>query len=823
MGLSFKKILFLLAAIASVFASQAQQTLFGTISDASTGKPVEYVNVGVLGQPRPIGTASDSKGHYRLSLPSSDSIILRFSFTGYEPLTLRLGKNDIHPPLDVRLRPQSTTLDEVTITDDATRSTTFTHIDAAKLSDVVGPTDGVESLIKTLPDVASNNEMSSQYSVRGGSFDENLVYICGIEIFRPMLIRSGQQEGMSIINPDMVSAINFSPGSFDATYGDKMSSVLDISYSRPSLFKGSLSASLLGGAAHVEGLLGNRFSYSVGFRHHSNRYLFSSLDTKGAYSTAYTDLQALLNYRFSDQFDLSLLTVWTRNRYGLIPESQTTTFGSFMESLELDIYFDGQEVDRYNTLLNALSLSYHPSDRFQLRWTNALQLNNENENYDIQSQYWLYELGVGADASINRFDRGVGTFLEHARNALSTNIFNSELRGLHIVPIGQWEWGAKIQYEQISDHLREWRWVDSAGYAMPTTHLTPGDDTLPHSPILQDFCTADNAVSTFRTALFAQREINLTTCHDHQWRFVAGLRGQYYSSQFSALSSQFSARHSSFLVSPRLCASLKPNWTHRDMLFRLAAGVYQQPPFYREARRPDGSLNADIQPQTSYQASLSLDYNFRLWDKPFKLTTDLYYKYLTDLIPYTIDNLRLRYDAENSAIGYAAGVSLRINGEFVQGLESWASLSFMKTQEDILGDGLGWINRPTDQRLSFKLFLQDYVPQIPWWRMSLNFAFGTGTPVAFPNQRDRSFSYRLPNYFRVDWGNTIQLSHFDRLKHAAIFRHIDDILVSIEIFNLFNHRNVISYIWVSDYENIYHAVPNYLTARQLNLKLTVLF
>lgn len=817
----------LLLALAPISAS-AQAYVQGRVTGAD-GKALEFVNVGLTDAATPVGTTTDFKGWYRLTVPKellSDSITLRFSFTGFEPVQVRLrpqqGQTLTH---DCQLLSSATNLKEVSVVDDRSRQTTFTHIDVQKLESTVGPAGGVESLLKTLPDVNSNNEMSSQYSVRGGSFDENLVYINGVEIYRPMLVRSGQQEGLSIINADMVDHILFSPGGFDASYGDRMSSALDITYGRPSAFKARLSASLLGGSAFAEGTLGERFAYSVGFRHHNNQYLFSSLDTKGQYKTSYTDIQALLSYTLSEALDVSLLVIGTRNVYGLVPESQTTTFGSFMESLELDIYFDGSEEDRYNTTLGALLFDFHPDDDNHIKFSASAQSIGERECYDIQSQYWLYELGVGQSAGeVNRFDRGVGTFLEHARNYLQTRIFTLDAKGAHNALLGQWSWGLKGQLEQVSDRVREWKWVDSAGFSMPTTHIQPGLDTVPHNPILQLFSSASNQVTTLRTSGFVQRELRFYTRHDDLFKLVAGLRGQYYRQRFDRLSNTpDDSPNQQFLFSPRLSLNYKPNWDSVDMLFRLAGGVYQQAPFYREMRYLGGSLNTRIKAQTSYQVTGTFDWNFHIAEMPFKFTADLYYKYITDLIPYTIDNMRLRYDAQNNAVGYAAGVSLRLNGELIPGLESWASMSIMKTQEDIEGDGLGWINRPTDQRFSFKMFFQDRLPSMPWWKMSLNFLFGSRLPVTFPYQKDRSTEFHLPNYFRVDWGNTVQFSQIEKFKHWKLFRVVDDIQLGVEVFNLFNYRNVISFIWVSDYENTYYPVPNYLTARQVNVKLTVLF
>ncbi|MBR1792358.1 MAG: TonB-dependent receptor [Bacteroidales bacterium] len=817
----FLSLTILLCWLFSVCSLSAQGIVEGVVR-SSDGGPIEFASVGVLGLSSPKGTTTDAKGRYTLRILSADSITLRFSATGFEPLSIRLSLTDEQRlTYNCVLTPQTTQLREVEVRDDKNRSTSFTQIDTRKLDDAVGPQGGVESLLKTLPDVSSNNEMSSQYSVRGGSFDENLVYINGVELYRPMLVRSGQQEGMSIINPDMVDHILFSPGGFDATAGDKMSSVLDITYSRPSQFSGRASASFLGGSAHVEGLVAQRFSYSLGFRHHSNRYLFSTLDTKGAYHTSYTDLQGGVSYRLSERLDLSLLALWSRNRYGLVPETQTTTFGSFMQAFELDVYFDGQELDGYNTMLAALTLDWHPTDYSQIRWITSAQAGNEQEYYDIQSQFWLYELGLSAESEVERFDRGVGTFLEHARNRLNTSIFATELRGTHHVRLGAWHWGIKAQLEQVNDRMREWKWVDSAGFAVPVVRQPYGNaGNAPVSPLLQQFCNAANEVTSFRLPAYLQRDVSWTTRRHTDIMATAGVRTQLYHLGMSYSGKDSTA--SQVVVSPRFTLSIKPQWEH-DMLFRTAAGIYHQPPFYREYRYASGILNPSVCSQTSYQVMETFDWNLRLFRKPFRFTADAYYKYLTNLIPYTIDNLRIRYDAENNAVGYATGLSLRLYGEFVEGLESWASASYMFTRENIEGDGLGWLSRPTDQRLSFKIFFQDYIPSFPWWRMSVNFVYGTGTPVTFPYQKDRSQEHRLPAYFRVDWGNTVQLSRIRGADRWRLFRYVDDVLIGLEVFNLFNYRNVVSYIWVADYENTYYPVPNYLTARQVNVKLTVTF
>ena len=834
------------------FALGAQQaaTLRGRVSDAS-GNALHYATVAAVSLDPVRGAVTDEKGRYTLSLPADSAVRLSVRYSGFATIDTLITVTAGTRQLDFVLSRQATQLGPVTVSDERTRSNTFTTIRMEQVENNVGPQAGVESLLKTLPDVSSNNEMSSQYSVRGGSFDENLIYINNVEVYRPMLVRNGQQEGTSIINPDMVDNIMFSPGGFDATYGDRMASVLDISYGLPynsadssqRLFhdlQGHASASFLGASLSLKGGLGSRMAYSLGLRQHSNRYIFNSLDTKGNYTTSYTDLQAVMSYRASDKLDLQLFAIASQNIYGLIPDSQTTTFGGWQEVMQFEVYYEGQERDSYRTGLAALTADWHPSDDLRLRWTTSFQSNRETEQYDILSQFMLYELNVGNvgdDGQPERFDRGIGSFHEHARNSLATNIFSSELRGRHYARLGNWDWGLKVQYEQVRDRMREWKWVDSAGYAMPTVIPQPGDTAnRPLTPVLQQFCRANHWVSTLRLSAFVQRNVDLYTDRGDLFSLVGGLRLTGYDIDFTgdnlagnasnygvATAFDVSSPHNrDIFLSPRISLNYKAKW-ERDILFRLAAGIYSQAPFYREYRFDDGTLNHAVPTQHSYQAMGTADWNLRINDRPFKFTADLYYKYVTNLITYRIDNLRVRYDAVGDAVGRAAGLSLRLSGEFVEGLESWASLSLMTAQQDILGDDRGWSARPTDQLLSFKIFLQDYVPNIPFWRMSLNFIAASGLPYAFPGQRYFAAGDTYPTYLRVDWGNTIQLSRFERLKNSRLMRWIDDILVSVEVFNLFDYNNVVSYTWVADYNNQYYPVPNFLTARQLNLKLTVLF
>lgn len=832
------------AALLCCQAAAGQTLLQGRVVDAVTGDVLYSANVHLPHyrlHGHVVGATSDGSGHFSLRLPAMDSATLRCSYVGYRTLDTMLvlhGKGSLQ--LSLRLQPDAIVQSGIEVVDYRRDRTTLDNIEKVEAQHMTGPGEGVEALLKTLPDVSSNNEMSSQFNVRGGSFDENLVYINNVEVYRPMLIRSAQQEGMSIINSDLVRNINFSPGGFDATYGDKMSSVLDIAYQhgkpgsyyprgdtlRQRPFGGSLCASLLGANANVHGILWNgRLDYNLGFRLHNNRYIFGSLDTKGDYTTRYTDFQGLVGYQLTPRLRAELLAILSRNIYGLVPERQTTTFGHFMESMELDVYFDGQEQDRYRTALTAVTFDYRPGDLWQWKWTTSVQRNVESEIYDIQSQYWLYELHVGAvDTGDRRVDRGVGSYLEHARNYLTTNVWNTEVRGIRYAGLGDWRFGLRLQRETVDDRVREWKWVDSAGYTLPYLPDVPGDSSnLPQAPLLQKFCVAHNQIAHNRASAFLYRDFAFLTAAHDRITLAAGVRGQIYTLASDTVDHvgdyRFVSSH--LLLSPRLSVGYRPH-QQENLLMRFAAGIYNQAPFYREYRRDDGTLNLNLAPQHSYQAMLTAVYDFQMWQRPFRLTTDLYYKYITDLITYRVDNLRLRYDAGNDAVGYATGLSMRLNGEFVPGIQSWASFSWMKTQEDLLGDTLGWLSRPTDQRLSFKLFFQDYVPQFPFWQMSLSFITGGGLPVVSPFG-NRAAQFRLPAYFRVDWGNTIQLSRFGKLRSKKLFRNVKDIWLTLDVFNLFDRDNVISYIWVSDYTNTYYPVPNNLTGRQVNVKLTVQF
>ncbi|HBN05879.1 MAG TPA: TonB-dependent receptor, partial [Bacteroidales bacterium] len=648
-------------------------------------------------------------------------------------------------------------------------------------------------------------------SVRGGNYDENLVYVNDIEIFRPFLIRSGQQEGLSFVNSEMVGDILFSSGGFDAKYGDKLSSVLDIKYKKPQDFSGSASISLLGGSAHLQGLIGSRMTYQIGYRNKTNKYILGSLDTEGSYYPVFNDLQAYLTYDLNEKTEIAFLGNLADNKYQFIPRTRETTFGSVYQSYKLKVYFDGQELDRFSSMFGALMLTHNPSKNLQLKLIASAFGTDEKESYDIQGQYWLYETQMGeTEADSNLFDRGIGTYIEHARNRLVANIYNIEHKGLRFYKNGHLSWGLKYQYELISDRMNEWKMVDSAGTPIGTLPDIPGEINPQNPPMLQNIYKSVNDISSSRISAFAQRQW-IFYKKEGEWYFNAGARTQYWTF------------NNEVLFSPRASVSFKPKW-ERDWLFRFASGVYSQSPFFREYRDFEGNINHDIRSQKSVHLVLSSDYNFKMFDRPFKLLASAYYKYLWDLIPYSIDNVRIRYSAENNSKGYVSGMDVRLFGEFIEGIDSWVTMSLMQTKEDIKGDNHGFIPRPTDQLFNMNVSFQDYVPKMPYLRVYLNFNFGTGYPFGPPGSERWQQNYRMPSYMRADIAFTFRIKD-ENAKWAQnnFMRHLKKIWLNVEWFNVFGNNNVISYMWIGDYDGRYHGVPNYLTPSQVNAKLTIEF
>ncbi|MDR3094965.1 MAG: TonB-dependent receptor plug domain-containing protein [Bacteroidales bacterium] len=686
---------------------------------------------------------------------------------------------------------------EVTVTGLQMQQGTLQRIETEHIRQLPNPSGNFEALLKALAGVSSNNELSAQYSVRGGNFDENLVYVNNIEIRRPILIRSGQQEGLSFINPDLVASVNFSAGGFGACYGDKMSSVLDVQYRVPSAFHGTASVSLLGATASVEGLVKNRFSYLLGARYKTSKYLLGTLDTQGDYDPRFVDVQGLFHYKISPRWDADMLVNFSNNRYFFAPDHRVTNFGSLYESYQLNVYYDGMELDTYNSGLNALTLTHCPSDRWKLKWTGVAGLTSERETFDIESAYWLSELENNRSDSIMR--QGVGSELSHARNYLNTGNFSFTHTGTFREGRKTLDWSVAYQRETADNRLNEWVMIDSAGYSVPYNGTG-----IP----LKTVRTADNHLTIQRAIAWLQYQQHLSSAKA-RWTFTAGLRFHY------------SDANGESLWSPRVSATVRPyHWSR--LSGHLAVGMYAQPPSYREMRDIDGQMHSHIKAQRSLHYIIGGDYLFSIGEKPFKLSSELYYKQLSKLIPYRLENVRICYAGENMASGYVTGWDVKLNGEFVKDAESWVNLSLMRAREDITADGTGSFPLPSDQWFNFNLFFQDYFPMAPTWRVFLNLNYGSPLPYSYPDESRFDKSFRMPAYRRVDIG--LSKVFFKDKPHTFIRQ----MALNVEVFNLFDTNNTISYFWmqvVNNLEGIHQqfAIPNYLTARRLNLKVSIAF
>lgn len=784
-------------------------TITGSVTPLNSRQPLQFVNLAVKGTV--IGATTGADGKYTMKVPANQEIVILFSYVGFETdsvkLKLKAGETVI---LNHGMRQISTELESIEVKDQQLRTSTFSRLDPKVMTFIPTINASVEDLIKTLPGVSSRNELSSQYSVRGGNFDENLVFVNDIEIYRPFLVRSGQQEGQSFLNPDLVSGISFSAGGFDAKYGDKMSSVLDIKYKKPKEFAGSFDISLLGANAHLEGSFAKKFSYLFGIRYKTNTYFLKALDTKGNYKPRFFDVQGMLNYEIDKKWELSFLGNYTNNYYKLIPETRETSFGTLDEAYKIKIYFDGQEVDRYTNWLTALTLTYKPVKNVRLRLISSVFQASESETYDISGEYWLGKLEAYQGSSQGQVTEvmGVGAYLDHARNYLDGSVFNIEHRGSWDRDNSNLLWGIKYEHEFFNYKSSEWELQDSAGYSLPHPQDSIGSQFPPKTDlVLYNVINTDNDVNTNRISAFIQDTWTFNT----GWAdlsLTAGIRGIWY---------DYSGQVN---VNPRINVSLKPRWK-QEMVFRLSAGYYSQPPTFREMTDLRGEIVPDLKAQTAIHVVGGSDLYFRAWGRPFKFVTEVYYKYIRNLIPYEIDNLKIRYFGTNDAHGYATGIDFRINGEFVKGAESWASLSIMKSEEYFEGT---WIPRPTDQRLNLAIFFQDYIPKFPTWKMNLTLIYGTGLPFGPPDSPRSAQTLRTPPYRRVDIGLSKQLIGSDtRFSSKNPFRVFNSMWVSLEIFNLLQISNVVSYQWVTDINGKEYAVPNYLTPRLINLKLIATF
>lgn len=791
------------------YSQISNATIYGTITDTN-GKPIEMANVALKNYP--IGTSTNRKGEYLLRIPSGREVVVGFSSLGYryheKAFELTTEQSFEY---NIAMESMNTEIDEVIISGNRQTSGNIVRISPKavdRLPDVgIGSVEGV---IKTLPGVTSSNELSNQYSVRGGSFDENLVYVNDIEVYRPYLIRAGQQEGLSFVNSDMVSSIEFSAGGFDTKYGDKMSSVLDIKYHRPSEFSASATASFLGGKAHIENISKNKkFTYNMGMRYKTFQYLLGSLDEKGSYNPVFFDYQGYFTYALSKKVELGFLGTASLNKYQFRPKERETTTGIWNKQYKLSVLFEGQEIDRFQTFTGSFYLQYKPSRNAYLKFIATGYSTTEQETYDIIGYYLLNEVQkVGTeeqdDSSMNI---GIGYYQEHGRNYLDAIVGGFSHRGGMKYGYNFLQWGFDYRNEQVNDNMNEWEYRDSAGYSLP---YSPSDVLL--------YYTARNSYQhkENRYTGFVQNTINIST-DIGQLMLTGGARVHYWS---------FTDK---LTISPRFSASLQTG-TNREIIPRLSFGWYHQPPFYREIKDLYGNINPKIQTPRSVQLVGGIDYSFISWERPFRLTFETYYKWLRDLIPYQIENVRLRYLSNEISNGYAYGADLKINGEFVSGTQSWMSVSLMKTEEDLVGDigpdgySAKYIPRPTDQRFKFSLYFQDYLPGLPAYQMHLTGHLITGAPFGMPRTERHTQIARMEPYRRVDIGFTRSLvSNGKNLTNKIFFDRFKSADISLELFNIMDLKNISSYFFVADIDNNYHAIPNYLTGITFNLKVSASF
>ncbi|MDR0988272.1 MAG: TonB-dependent receptor [Prevotellaceae bacterium] len=766
---------------------QQQVKVGGTIRDEN-GQAIELATVHLEGTA--IGTISNLRGHYSLRFESRDTLTLVYSMLGYQTRKRRLVRPRGNLSIDMVLPAVEMQLEGVVISE-LKRQTGTTHELNAKAGRLMPDASGagVESLLATQAGVSNNNELSSQYNVRGGSFEENMVYVNGIEVYRPLLIRSAEQEGLSFINPDMVGSIRFSTGGYEAKYGDRISSVLDITYRQPTRTEASASASLLGVSAYV-GLAGKKFTWSNGWRYKTNQYLLGTLDTKGEYNPSYIDYQTYLQWTPGRRWEVGMIGNISENRFRFRPEDRYTRFGTLEQMREFKVYFEGGENDLFRTFTGSFHTTFRPSDKHAFTLRASAFHTREQETYDLTGQYWLSDADAQAPV-------GIGTYMEHARNYLKATVQTLQLSGEHRFEGHTLRWGVEARNERISDRMREWELRDSAGYSMP--HTSGG-------PELFYTLTSRNSIESRRAAAYLQDTYRFRSSLG-LFTLTAGLRASYWS------------WNREWLLSPRASLSLIPAFNDRFTL-RLAAGIYYQSPFYKELRdtlQTGGvaavRLNANIRSPRSIHLVAGGDYHFKALGRNFRFSAEAYYKALSRLIPYTVENVSVNYYGRNLSSGYATGLDMNLFGEFVAGTDSWLSLSLMKTQEKLAGV---WMPRPTDQRYRLSLYFNDYFPGSRRWTMSLKATLAGGLPFGPPHAGLEAARFRTPPYRRVDIGMSHHL--VDRTNGVRGLG-IRSVWIGVDVFNLLNIQNVNSYYWVTDSGGAQFAVPNYLTSRRLNVRL----
>jgi hypothetical protein len=772
--------------VATLTASAQSFTLTGRVVDEEKN-PIELATVSCLEQGKVAMT--NLKGEFSITLASADSVVVKFSMIGYNARK-RLFRNPRGKQRIEIVLPSMAALGEIVVTEKRRQTTGTERLDIKDMKGLATASgNAVEALIQQQAGVSTHNELSSQYNVRGGSFDENSVYINNVEVYRPLLIRSGQQEGLSVINPDMVESIGFSTGGFEAKYGDKMSSALDITYKQPKKFEANISASLLGASAYV-GVGTKKFSMSHGIRYKTNRYLLGSLETNGEYKPNFLDYQTYICFRPNQRWSIDFIGNISDNHYNFVPTDRETSFGTMEDVKSFRVYFDGQEKDVFRTLFGALTISRQFGANTKLSLIASAFRTKEQETYDIQGQYWL-------DDTETSENLGVGTYMEHARNYLTANVESFKLMLNHKTKRHTIEGGLTYKIEHVEENSREYEMRDSSGYSIPHT-----GDRLDLIYTLN----SRNTLNSHRIEGYIQDTYKFTSGEENS---------TFYTLNYGIRFSNWSF-NSETIVSPRASLAIIPAFNN-NMTFRLATGLYYQAPFFKELRdttKVNGvtvvTLNNRIKSQRSLHFVAAFDYRFKIKERPYKFTAEAYYKALSNIIPYNVNNVKVTYYGENMGSGYAAGLDLKLYGEFVPGTDSWVTFSLMSTKQKINGKQ---VPMPTDQRYAINLHFTDYFPGTERWKMTLSLAFADGLPFGAPHKGLEYQNFRAPAYKRVDVGLSYRAYDNDDRKKHSIFKNI---WLGVDCLNLFGISNVNSYYWVTDVTNQQYAVPNYLTGRQIN-------
>ncbi len=792
------KLIIFLALTLSLFtlavSAQNDFILTGKVMDDDMN-PVELASVSCIAQGR--ATMTNMRGEFSLSLISTDSVVIKFSMIGYKSKTRVLRRPRGRQNLQITLSQDETLLDDVTVVEKKRQTGSTEELDITDMKQAPSTTgNAVEEMIQTQAGVSTHNELSSQYNVRGGSFDENSVYINNIEVYRPFLVRSGQQEGLSIINPDMVESIGFSTGGYEAKYGDKMSSALDITYHKPQRSEGSFSASLLGGSAYF-GFGNKKFSWANGLRYKQTKALLKSFDTTGEYDPQFIDYQTYLSWTPNQRWQIDFIGDISQSKYNFYPKDRETTFGTQEDLKAFKVYFDGQEKDLFRTYFGALTIKRKINQATAVSLIGSAYHTKEQETYDIQGQYWLTQTETQQNL-------GVGTYMEFARNYLTANVGTMKLmlenKSLH----HNIQAGLSLKWEKIEENTREYEMRDSSGYVIPHT----GKDLNMIYTI-----AAKNTLNARRLEFYVQ----------DAWKFTSPAETNFYTLNYGIRFANWSFNKET-IVSPRVSLAVIPHWNENTTL-RFAAGLYYQAPFFKEVKDTTtingvtyATLNNKIKSQQSIHIIAAYDYRFRIAERPFKFTAEAYYKILSKMIPYSVNNLKITYTGTNECNGYIAGIDFKLYGEFVPGTDSWISFSLMKTGIKYRGNT---IPLPTDQRYAVNLFFTDYFPGTDRWRMALKLAFADGLPFGPPHTDNQRQNFRAPAYQRVDIGMSYRA--YKRANQKDRQFNLKNIWVGVDCLNILGHNNVNSYYWVTDVTNHQYAVPNYLTGRQLNGKVTLDF